>query len=182
MEQEQRLSTKSTLDTISKLLEDRSESSFSPTEPQRKAKASFWSSFGPEAVVTPGDTPSLALAAQFGSDSRIRIWWDQPGFQEWFWNKSEFSQRLEYMAQVALDELHVLMTSKAVAPSARVAAIKIVLEASKKLNKSDAPQEFADDKIAQMTKAQLEEYINKSLKLVQPLTLDSSSDTIDPVK
>jgi hypothetical protein len=100
------------------------------------------------------------------------------GFPQWFWNQNEFSERLDYLSQIALDQLETLVTSAKTSDSARVAAIKMVLEASKKLGQSDK-QEFADTKIGQMDQKQLEDFIQSRTKLLNVKRDDQFVNTDD---
>jgi len=155
----------SELSIIEKVLTERAEKPFVPTNDQKRAKSQFWTSFASGDVV-PSPVPSLALASKYAGDSRIHTWWPTPGFQQWFWNQNEFEERLDYLAQLALDQLESMINSARTSDSARISAIKMVLEASKKIgNKSDT-QEFADSKIGTMDQGQLEEFIQSRIKLL----------------
>ncbi len=140
---------------------------FSPTREQQQAKANYWSFFlTGDVSVTPKQDRSSAL--RYGRDRRISQWWDSPGFQHWFLNKDEFRQRAEFLANSSLMHLeHILLDEKSKG-SEKVAAIKLIMEISGKLKKGDAGDEkFADSKIAQIGREELEEFIrNKSRSLL----------------
>lgn len=179
------MSNSKLLETIQQVVSSRADSGFTPTNAQKRVKSAFWTHFGTGSSIQAPTEPTLAIAASF--DPQLRQYWTQPGFKEWFWNQSEFDERLDFLAQVALDELESILSNRQVAPSAKLPAIKIALELSGKLgSKSAESGEFADAKIASMDRKQLEEYIQKSLRLVSGpdnrLTESAQPDTITPAK
>lgn len=152
----------SELAIIQKVLTSRAENPFTPTNDQKKAKSQFWTSFSSGAVVPP-DSPNLSIAAQYAGNSHIRQWWELPGFVEWFWNQNEFDERLDYLAQIALDQLEIMVSSARTSDSSRIAAIKMILEASKKVGKTET---YADEKVSKMDQGQLEQFIQSRIKLL----------------
>lgn len=156
------------------------EGQFLPTNPQKRAKSAFWTHFSTagEGSLTP--TPSLATALRFGQDNRIQAWWDQAGFQDWFWNRDEFRQRMEYLANLAVDELEEILLSKQVATSDKLNAIKMVMQVSQKTTPVRA-EESLPDLIGKMNRVQLEEYIRSGLKLlpIEQLTIPPAPDKVD---
>lgn len=151
---------------------------FSPTPDMRRAKAAFWSSLSDHPLGI-GDTDTLTLAAskQLGADSRLPRWWAIPGFQEWWQNKQEFKQRLEYMAQLALDSLEEILADPNANPTAKVNSAKLVLDAANKMPKK-APEENLDAKLASMTRTELEEYVRSKVKYLTPAVETVSIDTV----
>lgn len=154
----------SELTVIERVLANRAEKPFTPTNDMKRAKSQFWTTFSGGAI-SPPIQPDLVIAAQYAGDSRIRTWWNTEGFSQWFWNQNEFEERLDYLAQIALDQLEYLVSSGKTSDSARIAAIKMILEASKKIGQPTA-SEFADDRINKMDQGQLEEYIKSRSKLL----------------
>jgi hypothetical protein len=144
----------------------------------RRAKAAFWSSLTDHPLGI-GDTDTLTLAAskQLGADSRLPRWWAIPGFQEWWQNKQEFKQRLEYMAQLALDSLEEILADPNANPTAKVNSAKLVLDAANKMPKK-APEENLDAKLASMTRTELEEYVRSKVKYLTPSPETVSIDTV----
>jgi hypothetical protein len=142
---------------------------FQPDEPQRRAKSNFWAHFATTDTLPP-DHVSLATALKFGGDRRISQWWDLPGFQDWFSNKDEFRQRVEFLADLALDELYGIIKDKEFNGSAKVAAIKMLMEMGKKLSSKSADKDqYLDEKVSQMSKEELEKFIrSRTAKLLQP--------------
>ncbi len=139
---------------------------FSPTREMQQAKANYWSFFlTGDVSVSPRDT--LESAQRYGRDSRIKEWWSKPGFRQWFSNKDEFRQRAEFLANNSLMHLEYILNDEKSKGSEKVAAIKLIMELSGKLKKADSAEQFADAKIAQMGREELEEFIrNKSRTLI----------------
>lgn len=151
---------------------------FSPTPDMRRAKAAFWSSLTDHPLGI-GDTDTLTLAAskQLGADSRLPRWWAIPGFQEWWQNKQEFKQRLEYMAQLALDSLEEILADPNANPTAKVNSAKLVLDAANKMPKK-VPEENLDAKLSAMSRSELEEYVRSKVKYLTPSPETVSIDTV----
>lgn len=161
------MSDDKTISTIGKLLSDRAEKPYVPSPAQKQAKAQMWKRAGD----TLPERPELATASRFVDDTaNLAKWWDTPGFQAWLWNRNEFDERLDYLASIVLDQFETILTSARSSDSAKMAAAKMVLEASRKLGRTSDGAEFADEKIAKMDRGQLEEFIAKSMKLVAPTT------------
>lgn len=131
---------------------------------QRRAKSNFWTHFGSANSGVPLQE-DLATALRFGADKRISQWWDLPGFQDWFLNRDEFRQRLEFLSHLSLDVLEEIVTSKQSSNMDKLQALKMILAAQPK-EVSEA--EVADAVIAKMTKQQLQEYISRNIKLLPP--------------
>lgn len=145
------------------------ELTYLPSPEQRRAKSAFWARFSDNPICEPEDI-SLAVALRFSPDNRLSRWWIQPGFKEWFRNRDEFRQRMEYLANLALDSLEGILADPKAQGTAKVNAAKLIMEVARKTpNKSQAEQ-FLDEKVSQMSRPQLEEYIKKNLRL-----LDSAS-------
>lgn len=154
------------------------DSVFQPTPDQRKAKSSFWAVFGTDPEGTLGPAENLVTALRFGGDKRIRQWWDTPGFQDWFFNRDEFRQRVEYLANLALDNLEEILTARNVTSTDKLNAIKILMQVGRKLptGQAQADSGALPDAISRMTRSQLEAYIQSSLRLLPAVTTSS----VDP--
>ena len=150
---------------------------FAPTPDMRRAKAAFWSRFADAPTSLSSDPVTLASAQQFGADKRLSKWWTLPGFAEWFQNKEEFRERLEYLADIALDSLEQVLTDPDSNPSAKVASAKLVLEAAAKMPKKEA--ETPTTRLEAMSRTELEDYVRKNLKF---LTAESTPVTVDQTK
>ena len=146
---------------------------FAPTPDMRRAKAAFWHRVA-DAPLFDGGPITLAAAQQFGTDKRLSKWWTLPGFAEWFQNREEFRERLEYLADIALDSLEQVLTDPDANPSAKVASAKLVLEAASKMPKKEA--ESPSTKLEAMSRTELEDYVRKNLKF---LTSDPGPAKVD---
>ncbi len=137
--------------------------SFSPTEAQRRAKSNFWSFLASGEALPPAEV-DLAIATKYAGDRRITEWWSLEGFADWFANKDDFRQRVEFLADLALDELYKLIKGAETQDSAKVAAIRMIMDVGKKISqKTPTEESIVGEKIASMDKKQLEEYIKSRL-------------------
>lgn len=135
--------------------------SFNPTREQQQAKSSFWSFFmSGDVVVAP--TRNVKTATRYGRASQVREWWDLPGFQEWFYNKDEFRQRAEFLANQSLTHLESILFDAKAPANAKVGAIKLIMELANRLPKagSDNKEQYLDAKVSQMNREELEEFIS----------------------
>lgn len=146
---------------------------FAPTPDMRRAKAAFWHRVA-DAPLFDGGPVTLVAAQQFGTDKRLSKWWTLPGFAEWFQNKEEFRERLEYLADIALDSLEQVLTDPDSNPSAKVASAKLVLEAASKMPKKEA--DAPASRLETMSRGELEDYVRKNLKF---LTADTPPAKVD---
>lgn len=152
--------------------------SFFPTEAHIRAKANFWTHFSETDTPVP-DQVDLSTAARFSGDRRIQTWWSTPGFQDWFLNREEFKQRMEYLSNLCLDQLESILTSN-VNPSDKLAAIKLIMQVSSKTpdaRASDKQGKYLDSKIAEMSREQLEAYIRRSIQVLPSPQLNNSVDS-----
>jgi hypothetical protein len=169
----------SSLNNLSKVLAAATqEVVFVPTADMRRAKAAFWTSLSDHPLgIGDADTLTLAASKQLGADSRLSRWWAVPGFVDWWQNKQEFKQRLEYMAQLALDSLEEILTDPGANPTAKVNSAKLVLDAANKMPKK-VPEENLDTKLSSMSRAELEEYVRSKVKYLTPAVETVSIDTV----
>lgn len=146
-----------------------SELTYIPSPEQRKTKSAFWTRFNDNPLCEPQDI-SLAVAIQFVSDERLTKWWPQTGFKEWFRNRDEFRQRIEYLVHQALDSLEYVLADPKAQASAKVNAAKLLMEVARKMpSKQDSAGQYLDEKISTMTKAELEAYVrSRAPKLIKP--------------
>lgn len=149
---------------------------FAPTPDMRRAKAAFWARMA-DAPLLAGTPLTLAAAQQTSSDRRLAKWWSIPGFQDWFQNKEEFRERLEYLADIALDSLEQVLIDPDANAGAKVASAKLVLEAASKMPKkeSDSPT----TRLESLSRAELEDYVRKNLKFLTPA---ESPDIVNEAK
>ena len=133
---------------------------FMPESSMIPVKIKFWHKFSQVALADP-DNVTREMAAQYSNDNRVTRWWSRPGFKEWFLNEDEFKQNLEELAYKALGALNDILMDPDAQAGARVNAAKLVLEAASKMPKKYEKESYKDEKIQEMTKEQLDEYISK---------------------
>ncbi len=101
---------------------------YKPNAAQRRAKANFWTAWQ--------DDPSVDIelltkddAIQLSGVKTVGSWWAQAGFKDWFLNKDDHRQRLEYLYDLALDRAEAILESdEPKMASAQVNVIKAVAE------------------------------------------------------
>lgn len=133
---------------------------FSPSEEQKRLKSSFWAVVADYATI---DVENIKLVdvKQVTGDTRCESWWRQPGFQEWFANKDEYRQQLEYEFSVALATLNDVMTDRDAPANARVRAAEIVARLANKEPAKTKETKWADKDIGEMDTKQLDALIKK---------------------
>lgn len=153
---------------ISNILETIEELSFRPLPRDRELKAKFWV----RASSDPLGLSDLALTranAERLCQAKLNEW-NTPGFQDWFFNKDEFRQKLEYSVALALDALNdVLVNTDPKVQGARVQAIKVAMDLAGKAQPKQTNIQVNNQigaQIQQMDKKQLEAYITKSTGLL----------------
>lgn len=139
---------------------------FSPREGHRKVKAAFWAVVADNPIHSPESLTAEQLVRITG-EGRARKYLTEPGFREWLLNRDEFRQKLEYVAQLALDRLEIILTDEDEHSSAQVAAAKLILEAASKMPKRNQTEpQYADARIQEMGKKELAEYIRRNLAVL----------------
>lgn len=154
---------------------------FIPTPQMRRTKASYWASLA-ENPIYDRETTTLASALEVTRDSRLSKWWSLPGFAPWFTNREEFRQRLEYLANLALDTIEEVLLDSDANANARMRAVQIALEAAAKMPGKSDNQKMLDDRVQKMGRAELEAFLRQHASLVgtQPpptIPLDTESET-----
>lgn len=140
---------------------------FLPSPEQRKAKSAYWTVRADSPLQA--DRITLQEAQSATGEGRLRKWWTLPGFPEWFANREEFRQRVEYLANLALDTAEEILLDRNVNANARVQMAKLVIEAANRMPQKYQKELYVDEKVAQMGKKELEEYIRKASILLAPL-------------
>lgn len=140
-----------------------------PTNDQKRAKATFWSTFSSGEVQVP-DPIDRSTALKYGGDRRLSGWWDLPGFPDWFTTAAEFTQRIEYLTSLALDGLEDVLKDNMANASAKINAIKLIMELGHKLKSPQEESSFLDKEISRMDRKQLESYLARNIHLL-PKTL-----------
>lgn len=143
-----------------------SELTYLPSPQERRAKSAFWARFAENPLCEPSAI-SASLAARFAGENRVLKWWSEPGFSDWFRNQDEFRQRIEYLAHLGLDTLEqILIDPNPKSASARVNAVKLLMEVAKKMPPRNQTAKYMDEAIAAMTREQLQEFIKKNNRLI----------------
>jgi hypothetical protein len=143
---------------------------FVPNRAQRALKARFWTllanSFNPR---NPHEMTNMEIAKTV-RDNRVLAWFGTPGFKDWFMNSTEHIERLEYLFDLALQAAEdVLLCDDPKAMSARVNMVRVIAELAKKMP-SRGQEQFQDEKISKMSKAELEDFLAQQGVKVQSAT------------
>lgn len=141
---------------------------FLPTPDMRRAKAAFWASLADHPLGDGNEVFTLAAAKELGADSRLSRWWAVPGFADWWQNKQEFKQRLEYLAQLSLDSLEEVLSNPDASSAAKINAAKLVMEAANKMPKKTQTEDNLEAKIASMSRGELEDFVRARVKYLTP--------------
>jgi hypothetical protein len=155
------------------------EVTFIPTPQMRRTKANYWATLA-ENPVYDRETTTLASALEVTRDTRLSKWWSVPGFTPWFTNREEFRQRLEYLANLALDTIEEVLLDSDANANARMRAVQLALEAAAKMPGKSDNQKMLDDRVQKMGRAELEAFIRQHANLVGATPnspLDTESET-----
>lgn len=148
------------------------ELTYLPSPEQRKVKSAFWARFNDNPLCEPQDV-TTSIILRIVQDERITKWWPQEGFKEWFRNADEFRQRMEYLSHLVLDTFEEILIDPRANPSSRVAAGKIILEVARKMpTKGGTEDQFLDQKIQQMDRKQLEEFVRSRTRMLPAVELE----------
>lgn len=132
-----------------------------PTTGQKKAKSRLLISLQENPVATL-ESLTCEQASKLGKYD-FRKYWGQPGFQAWLKNASEFRQRVEHLANRALDVAEEILDSDDPRlAGAKVSVISKVTELAAKLPKQ-ADARMLDSVVADMGKKELEQFIRENL-------------------
>lgn len=168
------------MSVLKSIVQQHSSNSFQPTDAHRKAKTAFWSHFFQTGETAP-ESIEAAAAARLSGFNEVVQWYEIPGFREWFSNGEEFRQRVEYVSNLALDFIQETLQDRNARPGDKMQAAKMALEVASKFPKSAPKEQVLDEKIAEMDRKQLEEFIaNKLTRVRIPLTtkeVDTEDDS-----
>lgn len=143
---------------IAELVEDMT---YIPSPEQRKTKAAFYAVYSDNPLCERADI-SATYVQQVTGDSRVRRWWSDGQFRQWFINGDEFRQRVEYLAHLALDTLEKLLgDDNPKTAGARVNAAKLLVEVANKLPQRWKQEKWHDAEIGKMDKKQLEDFLRR---------------------
>lgn len=144
---------------------------FTPSTPQAKVKAKFWTRFQPGPLADP-ENITMTLALEITNSAALRKWWSQDGFQEWFLNKEEEKERLKYLFNKGLDTMEDILDNPDANANAKANIIKMLAEMNGYLGKKPV-EKFADEEFNRMSEAQLKSYLErKGVTVTQEQILD----------
>jgi len=147
---------------------------FTPTSRQRKVKATFWSRFQPGPFAS-ADSLSMTDVQGITKDPGLKEWWSKDGFREWFMNREEAREKLEYLFMKSLDVAEEIMDDPLAQASAKVNVIKVLAELANKFP-SKQVEKYADDDINRMDEKQLRGYLErKGVTIKEEKVIDVSS-------
>lgn len=159
--------TSSQQQTFAEAVDQALEEVYMPSVEQRRVKSAYLAAVSDDPSVDPKEPVTLARALQVTGQTRLTHWWKLTGFKEWFNNKDEYRQRLEYLNQLALDKAEELLyDDNPKTASARVSLIKTLMEAGGKMAAKQKEVKLLDEVIQKMDRQQLEAYLKRS-KLLQ---------------
>jgi len=138
---------------------------FLPSPPHRRAKSKFWSR---HMDLDTGSPVNLAQALQITGEPQLSRWWSLPGFLDWFLNKDEAKERLEYLWYLGMDTIESIFLDPDANHNAKVQAFKIIAQLGGK--EPVKSEKYADAQIQSMDQAKLKEYILKNLPKIEAET------------
>lgn len=148
------------------ILKSRSSNTFRPEESHRRAKSAFWAHYFSSGELPPG-TIEPAAAARISGFNEVLDWWTSvEGFSEWFQNGEEFRQRVEYISHLGLGIIENILLDSGSNNKDKLTAARMALEIAAKFPKQSGERQFADERINDMDKKQLEEFIASKLKQI----------------
>lgn len=136
---------------------------FTPSPIQRKAKAAFWYKWNEHPFGDPADI-TAHTASDYAGYSQVREWWADSRFKEWFLNRDEFRQRVEYLANLALDTAEEILLDPDASAGARVSMVKLAAELASKMPQKGFREMLLDESIQKMNKEELEKFILDNTK------------------
>jgi len=136
---------------------------YTPSNVEVRMKTSFWAKWTNHPSYIAGDIPaSVSMIVNVLGNSTIEKYWSKEGFREWFLNSDEYIQRVEYLANRALDVVEgVLAGGEGIKASDQLKAASMMMEAAGKLNKKKAEVRYLDASLDKMDAKELEAYISK---------------------
>lgn len=144
-------------DALSPALED---TVYLPRAAQREIKSQYWHAWKEDPHVE-AHLVTAADVAQTTNDSRIYNWWKVYGFKEWFLNNETFAIKTITNGERGLEIIQEIMDNEKLAPSLRLKAAQISIEALTKMREKSATIQFADKALNGMDSEKLEAEIKK---------------------
>lgn len=145
------------LTAIDKLANLKDDLLFLPSPVHRRAKSKFWARH--DSLLGGPGTPSAAEVMEITGEPGIKKWWSVPGFKEWFLNKDEARERLEYLYMIALDSAESVLLDPDANANAKVQMVKVIAQLAGK--EPEKTTKYVDEDIQKLTPEKLKEYIKK---------------------
>jgi hypothetical protein len=156
----------------SKTLESAVDLIYMPTDLEKRAKAEFWVKFS-QGPARSTDKVTAASVAQVLGRTTMNKSWSLPGFKDWFLNKDEFRQGVEYLQMHALQTMRDLLHDDK--SDIRHKAAKTILELGEKFSPKKPEVIVADAKIQKMTAEDLKDYLKDNKEAILAL-MDGDDD------
>jgi hypothetical protein len=148
---------------------------FNPNSELRQLKARF--------LTITADNPLIDLNTISKNDVKrlvkntklIDMYWDSPGFLDWFFHRDENRVRIEQLFSLALDSIEqVLLSSDVKTTNAKVNALKVLAELANKFPRESDKK----DPLAGMSKEDLQNFLEKSgiVRVEKQIVLETTSN------
>ena len=149
---------------------------FMPTPRQIQVKAKFWSRYQPGPFSSPGGITG-SVAMEVTGVRSVADWWGKAGFKEWFLNRDEAREKLEYLFHKALNTAEQILDDPLAQANAKVQMIKVVAELANKFPTKNL-ERFADDDINKMDEQQIMHFLEQRGVVIRKETVvDVNSDS-----
>jgi len=159
-------------DKISELQDVTAELIFVPEKEHQKLKAQFWARFSASPFADM-DNVTLSQVLEKVQDARLRKWWSVTGFKEWFTNRDEHRERLEYLFDLGMSRAEsILMQDDPKSAGAQVNLIKLIGELTGRISgRGSKDEKFSEAKINNMSEADIQKFLEKKGVLIAPKKL-----------
>ena len=135
---------------------------YEPTTQQRRIKAKLLTLVQDNPLFSLEDL-TLDKAMQITKARQLKLWWNKPGFQEWFCNRNEFRALVMEGADVAVMRMiNILQLDDPRYAGAQVNAAKLLFEAANKMPAKQKEVKYSDESINKMDPLQLEDFLRKA--------------------
>jgi hypothetical protein len=133
---------------------------FTPSKIQRAIRARFWTLMSNSMTTNPLHMTTMEIMKTV-RDNRFGTWVLLPGFKDWFFNNTEHIERLEYLFDLALTSAEeILLSDDPKSVNAKVQMIRTIAELARKIPSKNVDQ-YQDEKIGKMSKAELESFLQE---------------------
>lgn len=134
---------------------------FVPSPLQQQLKAQFWARFEPGPFADKSRL-NLPLVQEHVNDPKLKQYWGVPGFKEWFSNKDEAREKLEYLFMLASSAMEQVLLDPGANANAKANIFKNLAEMTGRLTKGGKEADkFSDDQVNKMSEEELRKFIQK---------------------